>query len=136
MNGYDQRNTVILLRQDPTEMGVPRVTMHQVGVDRGAVEIGAATNSSKHGAQWLRAGEKGRVDLKAVHGKVSLLQTLVTEATNVYWHELAQLARQILHVHAGASVGVRRVFIRKKEEFQASGVLECWSEATTESLSL
>ena len=33
MHRNDQRYTIILFRQDPAEVGVPGVAMHQIGVD-------------------------------------------------------------------------------------------------------
>ena len=61
MNCDNKRDAVILFRQDPAKMSVPRVTMHQVGVDVGGVEIDAPPYRAESGAQKFWAGEIARV---------------------------------------------------------------------------
>ena len=57
VNRDDERHAVIQLRQDPAEMAVPSVAMHEIGIDFVGVEIGAATNRAEDRLQRLWAGE-------------------------------------------------------------------------------
>ena len=61
VNRDDKRNSVIQFRQNAAEMTVPGVTMHQIGIDVGRVEIGAATDCAESGLQRLWAREIARV---------------------------------------------------------------------------
>ena len=117
-------------------MGVPGVTMHQIGIDSCAVEIGAATDGSEYRPQWFRTSKLCGIDFVPLDGEVALLKVLIAETADIDRHQFGQLARQILHMNASAAVSIRWVFVGKQKGFQAGGVLECWSEATTESLSL
>src|SRR5262249_33809836 len=65
VNRDHERNSVILFRQYPAEMAVPRVTMHKIGVDVRSVEVRASPHRPENGAQWLRASEIARVDFVA-----------------------------------------------------------------------
>src|ERR1700730_17554851 len=42
VHGNDQRNAVIQFREDAAEMTVPSMTMREIGVDLGRIEISAA----------------------------------------------------------------------------------------------
>jgi hypothetical protein len=92
MDCDDERKAVIYFRQDSTEMAVPRVTMNDVCVDLGCIEIGAASHRTKNGTQRLRAGESGCVELESLHAKISRLESLISKTANFDWHRLRQLA--------------------------------------------
>ena len=47
MHRNDERDAVVLSRQNPAEMGVPRMAMHDIGVDVRCVEIGAAAHCAE-----------------------------------------------------------------------------------------
>ena len=53
----DKRNAVVLFGQDAAEVAVPSVAMHQIGIDVGRVEIGAATHRAENGLQRFRTSE-------------------------------------------------------------------------------
>ena len=48
MNGDDKRNAVVEFGEDAAEMGIPRVAMHDVGINIDGVEIQAALHRPKH----------------------------------------------------------------------------------------
>src|SRR5437867_13404503 len=50
-------NSVILFRQDPAEVAVPSVTVHEIGIDVGSIEVGAPPHGAENGAQRLWATE-------------------------------------------------------------------------------
>src|SRR6476661_2293060 len=135
MDCYNERDAVILFCQGPPKMSVPRVTMHQVGIDVGSVEIDASPYCPESGAQWFRAGEIARVEFEANDLEVAFFQTLVAKTTHFHRHRLCQLARKITHVHTCTAVDVRRIFIREEKDLQAtrveqaSGLLAMGSQA-------
>ena len=47
MDRHNKRNPVVLLRENTAEMQIPGMTMDQVGVDVGGVEIGATADRAK-----------------------------------------------------------------------------------------
>ncbi len=67
MHGEHEWDPVIQLRHDAGEMGVPRVTMDDVGIDVRGVEIGAAPDRAEDRSKVLRAGPAGLVQLEAAH---------------------------------------------------------------------
>jgi len=87
------------------------MTMHQVGIDVGGVEIGATPHCAEGGTQWSWTGEIARVEFEANDLKVAFLETLVAKATHFYGHHLCELAREITHVHARSAIDVRRIFV-------------------------
>src|SRR5438093_4218784 len=106
MDRNDKRDAVILFRQNPAKMSVPRVTMHQVGIDVCGVEIDAPLHGAESGSQWFRTGEITRVEFEADDLEVAFFEMLVAEATHLYRHRLRQFAREITHVHTRTAVDV------------------------------
>src|SRR6516164_6674268 len=80
MNCNDKRDAVILFRQNPAKMSVPRVTMHQVGIDVGGVEIDASPHRAESRAQWFWAGKIARVEYEANDLEVALFEPLIAKA--------------------------------------------------------
>src|SRR6476619_845088 len=125
-----ERHAVIHLREDAAEMAVPSVAMHEVGVDVHRVEIGAATHRAEHGAQWFGTGESVRVQLKPADGQISFLPFLVAETAHFNGHRFRPLARQIIDVHTGAAVNVRRIFVGEEERLHLDSLIASAMERT------
>ena len=119
MDRNDKRDAIILFGQNPAKMGVPRMTVHQVGIDVGSVEVDASPHCSKSGAQRFRTGEIARVEFEADDLEVSLFKVLVAKAAHFHRHRLCQLMRQVTHVHAGAAIDVRRIFVCQEKNLHA-----------------
>src|SRR5439155_21738673 len=122
MDRNDQRNSVILFRQNPAEMAVPRVAMHEIGIDIRSVEIGASPHCAESGAQWLWTSKIARVEFESDDFEIAFLKMLVAKATHFYLHGLGQLTREVAHVHTGAAVNVRRILVSQKEGFHTPRV--------------
>jgi hypothetical protein len=101
-------------------MAVPRVTVHKIGVDICSVEVRAPTHRAENGAQRLRASEFTRVNFVAGDFEITLLQTLITKATNFHRHQLRQFAGEKADVNARAAIDVGRIFVSEKENFHES----------------
>jgi hypothetical protein len=112
-------------------MRVPRMTMHQIGIDQHSVEIGAATDRSEHGLEWFWAGEPAGIHFEARHLQVAAVDALVAETTHFYRHLLGQFPGEIVYMDPCSTVGVRWVFVSEKKNFHAAqwsaGVREYWS---------
>ena len=54
-------------------MAVPSVAMDEIGIDVRAVEISATLDRAEDGAERLRTGEVGRIEIKSSHGQISYL---------------------------------------------------------------
>jgi hypothetical protein len=113
-------------------MGVPGVTMHQVGIYQHGIEVGAPSHRPEHRLKRLRTSERFRINLKTADGQIALVESLITKATNIDLHQFRELAREIFNVNPCSAVGVRRVFVRQEKSFQANGVLDCSSEGVLE----
>src|SRR5262249_46401590 len=94
VNRDHERNAVILFRQNPAEMAVPSMTVHEIGIDVRCVEIGTSSHCTKNGAQRLWAGEFARINFEAGNLEIAFLQTLIAKATNLHRHDLCQFARK------------------------------------------
>ena len=119
MDRNDKRDAIILFCQNPTKMSVPRVTVHQVGVDVSGVEIDASSHCPEGGAQWLRAGEIARVEFEADDLEVAFFKMLVAKATHFHRHRLCQFAREITHVHTRTAINVGRIFVGEEKNLHA-----------------
>src|SRR5689334_5073137 len=104
MNRNYKRQTVILFCQDSAEVAVPRVTMHEVGVDVHGVEIRTASNRAKSRPQRFWTGEICRVQFEADDLEIALLGTLIAKAAHFDRNGLCKLLRQITDMHAGAAI--------------------------------
>src|SRR6476660_3159223 len=111
MNRNDKRNAIILFSQNSAKMSVPRVTMHQVGIDVCGVEIEASPHRPESGPEWFRAGEFARVEFEASDLEVAFFKMLVAKATHFDRHGLCQLAREITHVHTRAAIDMGRILV-------------------------
>src|SRR3954463_16439482 len=98
--------------------------MHQISINHGAIEVGAAADCAEHGLKRFRTSESVGVDFEAANSQVSVVHLLITEAPNLHRNQLGQLAREVFDVNACSAIGVWRVFVREEENLQASGVLE------------
>ena len=95
MNRDHERNSVILFRQNPPEMAVPSVTMHEIGIDVGGVEIDASPHCAEHRAQRFRTSEIARINFVAGDLEIAFFKTLIAKATDFHRHRLSQFARKI-----------------------------------------
>src|SRR5438874_1494769 len=116
MDRDDKRDAIILFCQNSAKMSIPRVTMHQVGIDVGGVEIEASPHRPESGPQWFRAGELARVEFEANDLEVAFFKMLVAKAAHFHWHRLCQLAREITHVHTRPAIDVRRILICEEKD--------------------
>ena len=92
-------------------MAIPGVTVHQIGVDVGCVEIGASPHCAENRTQRFRAGEIARVNFVAGDLEIAFVKALIAKATNFHRHRLCQFARKKADVNACAAVNVRRIFV-------------------------
>src|SRR2546423_1803389 len=99
MYRYDKRDAIILFCQNSAKMSIPRVTMHQVGINVCGVEIEASPYRPESGPEWFRATELARVEFEANDLEVAFFKMLVAKATHFDRHGLCQLEREITHVH-------------------------------------
>ena len=115
MGGDDQRDSVILSRENSAPVTVPSVAMYNLRVDASGVEIGRALHGAECGTEWLWTIPVSRIQLEPAHGEIARGVILIAKTANFHRYEFCQLARQIFDVHAGAAVGVGRVFICEKK---------------------
>ena len=109
-------NPVIQFRENPAEMAVPGVTMNEVGVDVGSVEIDAAAQRAENRLQRFRTSEAASVEFEASDFELTLFEILIAKTANIDIDRFRQLAREITNVDAGAAVNVRRIFVGEKED--------------------
>ena len=97
------------------------MAVHDVGVRR----------QGRHGdidREWPQNASQDRIRLRerllpraqSPHGRRSTGRrrvVLIAKAAHVDVHDLRQFTREVLDVHAGTTVDVRRVFARKSEYF-------------------
>jgi len=98
-------------------MAVPRVTMHQIGVDVRGVEIGTSLHRAENRAQRLWATEIAGINLVAGDLEIAFFNALIAKATDFHRHHLRQFARKIADVNASAAVDVRRIFVGEEKNF-------------------
>jgi hypothetical protein len=110
-------NSVILFRQDPAEMAVPSVTVHEISIDVGSVEVGTSPHRAKNGAQRLWATEFAGIYFVAGDLEIAFFNVLIAKATNFHWHQFRQFPRKIADVNARAAVDVRRIFVGEEKNF-------------------
>ena len=120
MDRDDKGNSVILFGQNPAKVSVPSVTMDEVGVDVCRIEIDTPPHGAESGAQRFWTGEITRVEFKADYFEVAFIKTLVAKASHFHRHHLGQFAREIAHMHTGATVDVRRILVSEKENLHAA----------------
>ena len=117
VHGDYQRNSIIFLRVNSTEMGIPGVTMNEVRVDIGGIKIVERWTAAKTDWSGFWTGEAGSLNLKAAHAQIPLLQNLIAETADFDRHRFRQFPREIIHMHARAAIDMRWIFVREKERF-------------------
>ena len=100
-------------------MAIPRVTMHEVGVDVHGIEIRATPHRAERRTQRLWACEITGVQFEADDLKITFLEMLVAKATHFDGDRFCQLSRQITNVHARAAIDVRRIFVSQEQDLHA-----------------
>src|ERR1051326_929107 len=118
MGRDNQRNAVILFREDPAKVAVPGVAMNQIGIDVGSVKVDAALDRPKNGTKWFGTGERVGIHLEAGHGESPLLQTLIAKAAHIDIHGPGQFAREIIDMYSSAAINVRRIFVSQKKNLR------------------
>src|SRR6476660_1445408 len=116
MNSNHERQTVILFGKDPAEVAIPRVTMHEVGVDVHGIEIRATPHRAERRTQRLWAGEITRIQFEPDDLEIAFLEMLVAKATYFDGDRFCQLARQIANMHARAAIDIRRILVSQKQD--------------------
>src|SRR5438876_4244479 len=119
MHRNDERDAVVLSRQNPAEMGVPRMAMHDIGIDVRCVETVAAAHCAEGGAQALRTSEIGCVELETRNFKAAFVEALIAKAAHLDHHQLCQLTREITYVCASPAVNVWRIFVGEEKDLHA-----------------
>lgn len=119
MHRNHERQSVVQLRQNPAEMRVPGVAMHQIGIDARSVEIRAALDRAEHGAERLWAVKLRGVEAEATHLQIAFIAVLLTETAHLHLDQFRELAREIFHVNPCAAVNMRGVFVSKEERLDA-----------------
>src|SRR5438552_13949757 len=104
MDGDNEWNTIISLRQNAAKMDVPGMAMNKVGIDIHSIEVGAALDGPENGTQRLRTSELVRIDLEPGDSELFFFKALIATTTHLYRHKPGQFARQISHMHTGAAV--------------------------------
>ena len=115
VDGDHERDTVGQPCKHPGEVRVPGVTVHDVGVDRVGHKADVTAQRRPQALQ-LRLGSTDVMRrLVGAHAPASLVRGLPGEAAHLDVDELAQLAGQVVDVDAGASVHMRRKFVRQDQ---------------------
>src|SRR5438309_1879733 len=120
MDRDHERNSVIHLGEDPAEMAVPRIAMHEIGVDVCEIESVASRHRTENRLERLWTSELPRVDFKAVDLEISLLELLIAETAHLDRHRLRELSREIIDMHSGTAIDVRRIFVREEERLHSA----------------
>ena len=122
--GRDQkRNPVIQFGQNPAEVAVPCVAMHQIGIDVGSVEVDVALKRAENRLQRLGTSEVAGIEIETRDFEPALFEILITEAANIDIDRLCQLAREITDVDARAAINVGRIFVSEEEDLHGMFLL-------------
>src|SRR6266516_3381792 len=111
MHRDDERNAVILSRENPAPMRIPGVTVHYLGIAAGGIKIGAASYCAQSRAKRFRTIPAGHIQLKTAHRQITGSDPLIAETADFYWHQLRQFARQIFHMRSSPAVSGGRIFV-------------------------
>ncbi len=126
MDGDDERDAVVELREDAAEVGIPSVAMDDLGIDSGGIEVEAALESAESGLEFFWRGPIGGVETKSSHGGVRGGAVLVAKAAHIDRHEFGEFAAEVFHMHAGAAVDVGWILIGEEQGFHQ--IKEVWAE--------
>src|SRR4030095_8107808 len=111
MHCDEERNAVILSRENPAPMRIPSVTVHDLGVDAGGIEIDAASYGAQSRAKRFRTIPAGHIQLKTAHRQIAGSDPLTAETADFYRHQLRKSAQQIFHIPPGPAVSGGRIFV-------------------------
>src|SRR5205823_7899331 len=120
MDRDHERNSVIHFGEDPAEMAVPGVAMHEIGVDVCEIESVASRHRTENRLERLWTSELARVDFEAADLEISFLELLIAETAHLDRHCLRELSREIIDMHSRTTIDVRRIFVRKEERLHAA----------------
>lgn len=125
VDGDDKGETVVELGKDAAEMGIPSVTMDNLGVYVGGIEVEAALEGAKDRHELLGAGVAGFVKRKTCGGEAAFLDFLVAKAADFDVDYICQFAAEVFNMDACAAVNVRGIFVRKDECFHGVILRDC-----------
>ena len=132
MDGDDERDAVVELREDAAEVGLPGVAVDDLGIDGSGVEVEAALESTEGGLEFFRRGPVGGVQTESTRGGIRGGAVLIAEAAHLHRHEFGEFAAEVFHMHAGAAIDVGGVFVGKEqgfprvlEKFRREGEFQC-----------
>src|SRR5262249_27225991 len=110
VNRDHQRESVTALDENASQVAVPRVAVHDVGVRGGGRPGNVARHGTEHRLERRAPGHPLRFRI-AAYVQPALVDALIAKAADLDVHQLRELSTQELHVHARTTVDVRRVFI-------------------------
>src|SRR6266516_1505576 len=117
MHRDDERNAVILSRENPAPMRIPGVTVYDLGIDANGIKIDAASYCAESRAKRFRTIPAGHIQLKTAYRQIPGSDPLIAETADFYRHQLRQFARQIFHMHSSPAVSGRRIFVGQQKHF-------------------
>src|SRR5437868_5309261 len=88
----DEWNPVIQSRESSAEMAVPGVTMNEIGVDVGSVEIDAAAKCAENRLQRFWTSEAARVQFEASDLEPAFFEILIAKTANIDIDRFRQFA--------------------------------------------
>jgi hypothetical protein len=98
--------------------------VYKGGINDLGVEVEAALQGAKDGLQVRRTGPVAIFQAGTHDAEIRVGVVLIAKTANLNLHELGELLRQVFHMHAGAAVDVRRVFIGQKQGFHQKQSLQ------------
>src|SRR5260370_1723896 len=96
-------------------MAVPGVTMDDIGVNPGRIEIGTPPHCSEDRNEILGTAERRRVQPKPADLKMWFIQSLIAERSDIHVHDLGQFAAEGLDMNTLSSVGRSSHLIREQQ---------------------
>ena len=124
MRGENQRHVLQVFPEAAGQVRVPRVTVHDVYVGERACHHEILKQRRKYLCvpRILRRQLHGRSN--TLHVQIALMSVLIPETQHLdgvpAGVERSELSRQILHMHSGATVDVRRIFVRQHSDIHKS----------------
>ena len=103
------------MSEDPAEVRIPSVEMHNVGIDFFGVKIKTLLKCCENGLEGFRGGIRRKICADSVDRRISPFFELISKAANLHFADFCQLACQILDMNTGASVDVRRILVGEKQ---------------------
>ena len=115
MHSEDERNAVIQLYQNPPEVGVPSVDVHEVCVGPRRSHGIVALRGGKNGTQRRRTPKAGLIHPESTYLQIPLALFLPAEAPHLHLHQPRQRPRQVIHMHPGPAIHMRRILIGQQQ---------------------